>query len=356
MSVQVKNQAVQAPHLEQMSGAEQGRVFELHSGRLTLGRATENDVVITADGVSRVHALLVKSDGAWFIRDNNSKNGIYVNGQQVKESWLETGDVVQLGTFLFRFDAGVELGVPEEGNLPQVAGVGALDLNDPAGGLAMGGGSSGKKATRATNPRLFIYIGVIGLLGFYLVMGSSETPTEKSGEEESAAEGATDSSKLTRDFKTAEKPGLDLGTKSIVPLGMEDPLLKRAEQEMAKLDWTNKGLQEAEQFFRRGQREYLAKNYHRAIDSFQTSLSLYGGHLLAERYLRRAIYEVEIEAKSQMAIAIQYYESLQYARAIHHFNETIALMAHRPNEPIIQEAGRYIKQAELRLKAAELFP
>jgi tetratricopeptide (TPR) repeat protein len=100
----------------------------------------------------------------------------------------------------------------------------------------------------------------------------------------------------------------------------------------------------------------LNHNYHRAIDSFQTALSLYGGHVLAERYLRRSVYEVENEAKSNMAIGIQYYESLQYSRAIHHFNEVITLMAHRPEEPIIKEAKGYIKQAELRLQAAELFP
>jgi tetratricopeptide (TPR) repeat protein len=137
---------------------------------------------------------------------------------------------------------------------------------------------------------------------------------------------------------------------------MEDPLLKKAEQEMARLDWSNTSLREAEQYFRRGQREYLNKNYQRAIEAFRAALSLYGGHLLADRYLRRAVYETEIEAKNQMATAIQYYESLQYARAIHHFKEVISLMSHRPNEPIVKEAGRYIQQAELRLQAAELFP
>ncbi|MBY0371470.1 hypothetical protein K2X33_12335, partial [bacterium] len=128
------------------------------------------------------------------------------------------------------------------------------------------------------------------------------------------------------------------------------------EQEMERLDWSNSSLRESEQFFRRGQREFLTKNYHRAIDSFRTALSIYSGHLLAERYLRMSVYAAEMEAKNHMAIAIQYYEALQYARAIHHFHEVIALMQHRPNEAIIKEAQRYIKQAELRLQAAELFP
>ncbi len=335
MSIQLLNlNAPKGAHLEQMSGGQNGRIFELNATRLTLGRNPECDLVIEAEGVSRVHALLVQSEGAWFIRDNKSKNGLYVNGELLKESWLESGDIVQIGTFVFRFQAGQVLESPPEGNLPSELPIQAA-----------------KKAP--VNKRVLIYVGVLVVLGAVLMMGGEP---EKSAKPAGDVESPTSGAGLARDFKTAEKPTLELGTKSIVPLGMEDPLLKKVEQEMAQLDWSNSSLRESEQFFRRGQREYLAKNYHRAIEAFQTALSVYGGHLLAERYLRRAVYEAEIEAKNHMAMGIQYYESLQYARAIHHFNEAISLMAHRPNEAIVKEAGRYIKQSELRLQAAELFP
>ncbi len=359
MSVQLKSPtALATAFLEQMSGPEKGRQFDLHAARLTLGRSGENDVVLDVEGVSRVHALLVHSEEGWFIRDNNSKNGIFVNGEKVKESWLETGDMVQLGTFVFRFSANAVLGSAPEGNLPEVAGVDQLfGLAAPAAAGPLGAAPSPSKPFKGRtggNPRLIIYVVVLALLGAYLMLGSSSEPSKNAS---SAADvTASASERLARDFTLAEKPVLELGTKQVIPLGMEDPLLKKAEQEMTRLDWSNASLREAEQFFRRGQREYLNKNYHRAIDSFRTALSLYGGHILAERYLRRAVYEVEIEAKSNMALGVQYYESLQYSRAIHHFNETIALLAHRPNEAMIKEANRYIKQAELRLQAAELFP
>lgn len=356
MSVQLKNPtALAAAFLEQMSGPEKGRQFDLHAARLTLGRSAENDVVLDVEGVSRVHALLVHSEEGWFIRDNNSKNGIFVNGEKVKESWLETGDMVQLGTFVFRFSADAVLGSAPEGNLPEVAGGNQLfGLEAPAAVGAPPAPGKNFKSPTARNPRLFIYIGVLVLLGAYLMLGSSSEPSKDAASSGDVTTSAGE--RLARDFTLSEKPTLELGTKQVIPLGMEDPLLKKAEQEMTRLDWSNASLREAEQFFRRGQREYLNKNYHRAIDSFRTALSLYGGHILAERYLRRAVYEVEIEAKTNMAMGIQYYESLQYSRAIHHFNETIALLAHRPNEAMIKEATRYIKQAELRLQAAELFP
>jgi hypothetical protein len=363
VSVQVKNRtASYGAFLEQVSGAEKGRVFELHATRLTVGRANDCDIQVDIEGVSRVHALLVRSDGSWFIRDNNSKNGIYVNGKQLKESWLENGDVVQLGTFLFKFGLTDIADGPAEGNLPVNVEMGS-DIPGMELGLSSGVGMATSKkkgngsllAKLAGNRRAMIYLGVVVLLGGVLMMSGGETP--KTDEGPASAVGAD--GQLARDFKTAgsdKDTTIPIGTKPGVPSGMEDPLLKKAEKDMAKLDWSNTSLREAEQFFRRGQREYLNHNYHRAIDSFQTALSLYGGHLLAERYLRRSVYEVEIEAKLNMAIGIQYYESLQYSRAIHHFNEVIAMMSHRPDEAIIKEAKAYIKQAELRLQAAELFP
>ncbi len=346
MSVQVKNKVTSVPHLEQVSGSEAGRVFELTAARLTIGRSSENDIVASAEGVSRVHALLVKSEGHWFIRDNNSKNGLAVNGQVMKESWLETGDLVQLGHFVFRFDAGVQVADSYEAGALPVAMDGGLEVGIAPDMM------SGAPRKKSGNSRTKIYIGLILVFGLYfLFSGSPSEQTPAEGEALTSGE-----SGLSRDFKMADKPSFQLGNPNQVPMGMEDPLLKKAEQEMSKLDWSNMSLREAEQAFRRGQREYLNRNYHRAIASFSAALELYGGHLLADRYLRRAIYEAEVQAKINMAAAVQYYESLQYARAIHHFNEVISLMAHRPTEPIVKEAGRYIKQAELRLQAAELFP
>ena len=57
-----------------------------------------------------------------------------------------------------------------------------------------------------------------------------------------------------------------------------------------------------------------------------------------------------------MELGVQYFESLQYSRAIYHFTEVVNLMSHRPTEPIVGEADRYIQQAKRRLQAAELFP
>lgn len=361
-SQKVEN-ALTVASLEQLSGRGKGRTFDLNRDRLSIGRQEENDLVVNAEGVSRQHAILVKSDGNWFIRDNQSRNGVMVNGKPVRECWLKSGDVIQLGAFAVRFHDGAhhEPGplpatVPEQG----VAGMAdnGLAPADPMAQMEAAGvvgvGLPAAAPKKGINRRVLMYGAVAAVVIGLLVM--SNQPDEKKADSTDPASATAPNGKLARDFKLPDEPKME-GSKDVEQLkGIEDPVLKRAEQDMAKLDWTNSSLRQAEQFFRRGQREYLDHNYHRAIDNFQTALSLYRGHMLADQYLRRAVFEAEIEAKKHMELGVQYFESLQYARAIYHFNEVVNLMSHRPGEPIVTEADRYIGQAKKRLQAAELFP
>lgn len=357
------SQATTSAHLELLSGTEKGKRIDIKGTRLSLGRAEDNDIVVLAEGVSRRHAFMAMSDGDWFIRDNESKNGVLINGEKFRESWLANGDIVALGDFVFKFHfpkiEGSPYGNPSNlpGNLSPNGEFGAI--SDGAGGMGLGApgvaGGLGPVAVPGSGPkpvnrRLIVYgVVAIGLVAM-LMMPKSDDTAKPEGEPESASE------KLARDFEVATAPKDKLDPKKKLPIGIEDPLLKKAEQDMAGLDWSDSSLQQSELFFRRGQRDYLAKNHHRAIEAFQTALSLYSGHALAERYLRHAIAEAEAQAKKSMGMGVQYFEALQYARAIYHFREAIQLMAHRPNEPVIKEAQKYIQQAELRLRAAELFP
>lgn len=345
------------PYIELMSGDETGKRIEIKGTRLSLGRAEDNDIVVLAEGVSRRHAFMAISEGDWFIRDNESKNGVVINGEKVRESWLANGDVVALGDFVFRFHFPKESANPygNPSNLPASSEPGGLPAADLSGGMGLGaplGGAIGPslKVKKPVNRRAILYGGVgVTLLALYF-FSQGNTPQATDVEPVSAQE------RLARDFDVSKAPADASNGGKKLPAGIEDPLLKKAEQDMTGLDWSDTSLQQAELFFRRGQRDYLAKNYHRSIEAFQTALSLYQGHSLAERYLRHAVSEAEAEAKKSMAMGVQYFEALQYQRAIYHFREAIQLMAHRPNEPVIKEAQRYIQQAELRLRAAELFP
>jgi|GEM_PF-7094643 len=91
------------PYLEQTAGAGWGRTFELSRKKLSIGRTTDNEIVLDSTSVSRVHAVLKQTAKGWFIEDNISKNGIWVNGIAIKKALMRPGDVVQIGEFVFRY-------------------------------------------------------------------------------------------------------------------------------------------------------------------------------------------------------------------------------------------------------------
>ena len=378
------------PFIEQVMGPDKGRTVDLSGEKMSIGRADGNDIVVQSEGVSRVHAFLMQSDGSWYIRDNGSKNGILVNGQRVTESWLQNGDVVQVGNFVFRFN---DPAAAAASAMPATEAPMVPMMEDPTGAVAM--------APKKPNRRIIIYGLLFLALGYYYMQQQNPTEegtktttaTDATGVDPVAAKEELEKldieinrlqakgnaiepdergqlkdlqerrevvqrqlGKASRDFEVAKSPETIVSGEKRSIVGIEDPELKEAEKYMEKLDWTNSSLREAEQFFRKGQREYLAGSFQRAIDSFQTALSFYRGHRLAENYLRRTIYEVESEARKHMDMGVQYFESLQFQRALYHFNEVITLMAHRPTENIVSQAEKYVSLCKRRLQAAELFP
>ncbi len=79
-----------------VSGSRERRV-------ISVGRHSQNDIVIPASGVSNRHCdLLVEGDSVT-IRDQASTNGVYVNGVRVSEKLLKNGDTVMLGQ-QYKFD------------------------------------------------------------------------------------------------------------------------------------------------------------------------------------------------------------------------------------------------------------
>lgn len=71
-----------------------------------IGRTPENQIRLNKPAVSRRHAQIAQSDSGYVLRDLNSENGTYVNGERVKEKPLADGDRVQIGTVRFVFRLG----------------------------------------------------------------------------------------------------------------------------------------------------------------------------------------------------------------------------------------------------------
>ncbi len=90
-----------------IQGRDQGRQFSVGEGRKKIGRDASSDIQLLDSEVSRVHAAIEgRTEGCQLV-DLESSNGTFVNGQQIKEVLLRTGDRVQIGRTLMIF-TGVE--------------------------------------------------------------------------------------------------------------------------------------------------------------------------------------------------------------------------------------------------------
>ncbi len=83
-----------------------GQVHEVMRHRVNIGRTHDNDLRILDPTVSRLHAMLTVRGGDATIVDANSKNGLFVNGIQVRYAKLEDGDLLTFGTVRFRYRVG----------------------------------------------------------------------------------------------------------------------------------------------------------------------------------------------------------------------------------------------------------
>jgi two-component system response regulator HydG len=75
-----------------------------------IGRGPDCAVVLTDPLCSRVHATLECRDDRWQIRDAESRNGTFVNGQKIDEATLADGHFVRVGSTEFCFRLGAKPG------------------------------------------------------------------------------------------------------------------------------------------------------------------------------------------------------------------------------------------------------
>jgi hypothetical protein len=76
----------------------QNRTLELRLGVNRIGRTPENDFQISHTTISSHHCEFVVTNDGVYLRDCDSTNGSFINGEPVKEArWLEAGQAIRLG-------------------------------------------------------------------------------------------------------------------------------------------------------------------------------------------------------------------------------------------------------------------
>lgn len=84
------------PVLVFVQGNEQ-RNMSLDHTPFTVGRKVDKDLVIADPRVSRDHAIIASENGQFYVLDQGSKHGTFVNGERIQRKTLERNDRVEFG-------------------------------------------------------------------------------------------------------------------------------------------------------------------------------------------------------------------------------------------------------------------
>ena len=83
-----------------MEGREESRSIDLKDTPIFIGRSSDNDIQIKDKTVSRKHLKIFIRENRYYIEDLESKNGTYVNGEQIRpgrEIEIDEGHPIVIG-------------------------------------------------------------------------------------------------------------------------------------------------------------------------------------------------------------------------------------------------------------------
>src|SRR6266478_8155965 len=89
-----------------LSAGMTGRTHELKVDKTTIGRVEDNTFQIAEPSVSSHHCELHLRGNDVLVKDLNSTNGTFINGEKVSEALLKPGQILRLGMIEMRLETG----------------------------------------------------------------------------------------------------------------------------------------------------------------------------------------------------------------------------------------------------------
>lgn len=96
-----------------MKGGNSGQTVPIDGEKIILGRNPDCHVVINGTAVSREHAHILKIQGKYYIEDQKSRNGTFVNNEQISgRTALKDKDKIKICDFICTFSEPPEVKMP----------------------------------------------------------------------------------------------------------------------------------------------------------------------------------------------------------------------------------------------------
>jgi pSer/pThr/pTyr-binding forkhead associated (FHA) protein len=89
-----------------LSAGMAGRSYELNVDKTTIGRVEDNTFQIAEPSVSSHHCEVILRGGDVIIKDLNSTNGTFINGEKISDGVLKPGQVLRLGQIEIQLEDG----------------------------------------------------------------------------------------------------------------------------------------------------------------------------------------------------------------------------------------------------------
>ncbi len=166
------------PILVGTGGALSGASYAIDTQGLRIGRDPNNEVHLDDPDVSRHHARVILYNGALWVQDAGSRNGVFVNENRIStHKQVGPGDAVRIGTHEFRIDVQVPMQAapvaqPPQAVQPQAPMRGHATVS-PQVPLQVGGQAKpAKKKGFKVLPFVLAGAVVIGLIGLVAMRGS----------------------------------------------------------------------------------------------------------------------------------------------------------------------------------------
>jgi tetratricopeptide (TPR) repeat protein len=322
------------PLLVGVSGKLQGHQYNIPPQGLRIGRQAGNEVLLDETGVSRQHARLIFHNGALWVQDMGSRNGIFVNDARVQaHRQLSPGDTIRIGNTAF------------EVHLEGAAADHSVSVVAPRAPGARSGFKLWPFAVAAV-----IVIGLIILVALAgrgrvkvadpkaddevvsLLASTMESVGEQAAEQPQPAEAPVDASLSLLLEGEKQAPAPTFGTASDIQDEWPEPPPGMSSRELVE---KAHGL-------------YNAGRLHDALVAYHQAQMLDAACEICVRRIDRLSAEISEKISENFDAGLRYYDDMQFQQAITSW-EMVLLLAPNPESRSHQQAKTYLAKAQAQM-------